>query len=185
MNTQGNEELITRWIDGDLNEEHSPELVQLLQEQPELRGMREAAVGVGQHLREHVADLPHKDFFTSQLIRRIERDETTVAPTEATTRSSWFGEIGRWLLPTAFAALTAGFFVGRSANDVPEKVVGNVQTLEVYTPGQGISAELVNSSRDQPAVIVLSGMAAIPDSVDIASLSKELDSTSRMAGLSL
>ena len=186
MNTQGNEELITRWIDGDLRGEELAQMEALLLKQPELRMLKDASDEVGAHLRNAAPTMPHGDFFTSQLIRRIERDETDLTAEPVLEKRSWLSDVGKWLLPTAFAALTAGFVVGKFSSNESVQGAQLTQAVEVYTPDSAVSAELVSKSDSAPTVIILSGLEAIPDSVEIVAYSATADESSpRLAGLTL
>jgi hypothetical protein len=124
---------------------------------------------------------PYPEFFNARISAAINRlgDE---APAAAAPESAAPPRLGRftiaWIMPAAAAAgMVLAFWLGsatggKRAADSPV----------VYVPEAGINAEWVTTPANQPGVIVLSGLQAIPDATDFTQtvylpLPREIDRT--------
>lgn len=161
-----NEEMLTRWLDDELSADERAEFEARLAGDDELRAEAEALTAMRAALVSTPAEeMPHGEFFNSQLLRRIEREDAAVAetPIQTGTPVKWWQ---RMLLPAAFAGMAACFFLGLMLAPA-DTGVPNALVATVYSPTGDVTAEVIQNSQG-PTVIVLDGLEAIPDSVEIA-----------------
>lgn len=175
MNKERLEELHTRALDGRLTPEDEKEYAAYLKEHPdELLGL-ESYKKLRADLRANIPveqEPPFPDFFNSHLRKMIEDSEQPPEPVEAA--ESWFGTFGSWLVPAAAAAILA-FFAGMQINQkviVPAPVAANDSANvlpAVYSPIATVSAQAVRDQGLGGAVIILEGLEALPDSLELVS----------------
>lgn len=125
---------------------------------------------------------PYPDFFNSRVLQAIREPAPAVA---MRARSfSWKS----WLMPVAACAgMALTFWVGTKTKITPEyDVAGAPRAIPVepvvYTPENGVDAEWFASKEASATVIVLKGVAAIPDDTDFSATvylpaEREIDST--------
>lgn len=169
MDNKRLEELYTRALDGCLTPEDERDFAVHLKEHPELLQEMEAFGEIRSRLKSHVpaeVEPPYPEFFNSHLermIREAEHASAQEAPSRS-ARSSWLG----WLLPAGAAAVLA-FFAGMQLGG-PEAVgPGPVAatTPVVYSPLTSVRPEAIVDRVTGGTVIILEGLEAIPDSVDL------------------
>lgn len=125
---------------------------------------------------------PYPDFFNTRILQSIREQSETPAPAKKSFR--W----NTWFMPfAACAGMALAFWVGTKSPRTPEYDVTGVPKAVivepvVYTPEKGVNAEWFASSHASATVIVLSGVAAIPDSTDFSEtvyvpMDREIDST--------
>jgi hypothetical protein len=125
---------------------------------------------------------PYPDFFNSRVLQAIREPAPAVA---LRARSfSWKS----WCMPmAACAGMALTFWAGTKATTTPEyDVAGAPKAIPVepvvYTPENGVDAEWFASKEASATVIVLKGVAAIPDDTDFSATvylpaEREIDST--------
>ena len=195
MNTNPDETTLALWLDDELTGEELAAVESWAQNHPdqlaaraqirEWRSMVASAVPATE-------EPPYPDFFNSRILQSIRETAPHEAaphqaPVVAKKPSFWKG----WFMPlAACAGMVLAFWTGTKAakpGDIVEYDVSNapraipVEQL-VYTPDMGVNAELFASSHASATVIVLSGVAAIPDSTDFFSTvenfgDRDIDST--------
>ncbi len=130
-----------------------------------------------------VEEPPYPDFFNSRVMQGIRDSE----PKTKAKRPSIFRH---WLMPlAACAGMVLAFWIGKESHH-PVAPVSNVagapRAISVdpmlYTPEKGVKAEWFASDTTLASVIVLNGVAAIPDSTDFSQtvylqLEREIDFT--------
>lgn len=156
-------ELLTKWLDGEITGSERAVVEEAFQADADFCAEAQSLQEMRGLLAEDSGDvLPHGDFFNSQLTRRIERE--SFAPVdEKPARQSW---LQRLILPIAFGGMAASFLFGMMA--APNAVVpaASSVTATVYSPAGNVTAEVIDSSQGS-TVIVLNGLDAIPDDIDL------------------
>jgi len=178
MKPSEQEELVHRWVDGDLDPAEETRIEGLLANDPHLRDEADSLNSLRESLRSEFPaeqEPPYPDFFNSQIQRLIVEDEqTTTAPTQspAETKSafSWFA------LPwgIAAAALAGVAFMGLSRPSADgtgslasAAAVGATVVSTTYTPMIGVTADTFFSDEADATVIRLAGLATLPSSIEI------------------
>lgn len=163
MKPTDNEELLARWLDGELNEVERAAFEARLAADPSLRAeaeaMKEISTALHQGFQRQV-EVPHADFFNSQIQQRIDelrRDEARAKPeTEALPAGlfGWFAK--KWLVAGAAAAclLLAVMQLGQSGNATV--------VLSTYAPNGGVLTNTFHSDAADATVLMLDGLAALP-----------------------
>ncbi len=186
MNTNPDETTLALWLDDELTGEDlaavevwaagHPDQLAARDEIRQWQTMISTAVPA-------VEEPPYPDFFNSRVLQGI-RDS---APKTVPKRPSVFRH---WLMPlAACAGMVLAFWIGKESHHPVApvyNVAGAPRAIPVdpllYTPEKGVKAEWFSSDRATAAVIVLNGVAAIPDSTDFSQtvylqLEREIDST--------
>lgn len=177
MNTNPDESTLALWLDDELTGEELAAVEAWASSQPEQLAAREEI----RQWRKTIAtaipaceEPPYADFFNSRVMQGI-REQTPVSSPEPqpVVRKS-FGW-NAWFMPlAACAGMTLAFFVGNRTAKTPEIDVtaGAPRAIPVepvlYTPEKGVKAEWIASNEASASVIVLNGVAAIPDSMDFS-----------------
>ena len=173
MNKERLEELHTRALDGCLTPEDEKEYAAYLKEHPDELSELESYKQLRADLRSQIPseqEPPYPDFFNSHLKKLIEESEQVAPPAE--TQKSWFETFGTWLIPAAAAAVLA-FFAGMQINQeivAPAAVASNnTDTIlpAVYSPIASVSAQAIRDQGLGGAVIILEGLEALPDSLEL------------------
>ncbi|MES2438296.1 MAG: hypothetical protein V4584_04495 [Verrucomicrobiota bacterium] len=186
MNTNPDEATLALWLDDELTGAELAAVEAWALGQPdqlaareEIRGWRKTMAGAIPASEEP----PYADFFNSRVMQAI-RDQ---APTMEPVRKKPFS-FTSWLMPlTACAGMVLAFWVGKKSHAVPEYDVSNAPRAipvdpVLYTPESGVDAEWFASTKAAATVIVLKGVAAIPDAMDFSETvslpsDREIDST--------
>lgn len=184
MNTNPDEATLALWLDDELTGGELAAVESWAGTQPDQLAAREEIRNWRSMISRAipaVEDPPYPDFFNSRIQQSI-RDS---APKISKKSFSW----NFWLMPVAACAgMVLAFWVGtKTGVTAPEYDVSNapkaipVQPL-VYTPEKGVEAEWFASPNASATVIVLNGVAAIPDSTDFSEtvyvpMDRESDST--------
>jgi hypothetical protein len=164
-----NEELMTRWIDGQLSPPEQEIVERALAEEPLLAREKDSAERLGGLLRQHLPaqlEPASPEFFTSRIMEEIQSVPTvpTMAPAEGRRSGlmSWLKM--PWFAPLASAAVVALLFLaanGRQSGEVP------LDVARVYTPDPHVVASSYYSEEAGATVIDLKGLAAVPDDREI------------------
>jgi hypothetical protein len=172
MNTNPDEVKLALWLDDELEGAELADFEQWIASQPEHTSAREES----RQWRRMVAgalpaaeEPPYPDFFNTRVAKAIHDLERTPAPA-AVPRRFWQG----WLMPVAACAgMAATFWMGAMVGQPPAAPVVQgadpVTAPIVYVPEKGVDAEWFSSNEASATVIVLEGVAAIPDSTDFFS----------------
>ena len=176
MNTNPDESTLALWLDDELTGEELAAVEAWASNQPEQLAAREEI----RQWRKTVAaaipaveEPPYADFFNSRVMQGI-REQTPVAvPQQPVTRKS-FGW-NTWFMPlAACAGMALAFFIGNRTAKAPEvDITANAPRVipvepGLYTPEKGVNAEWIAGNKAAASVIVLNGVAAIPDSMDFS-----------------
>lgn len=184
MNTTPDEELLALWVDDALDGPSASEVEAWASARPEWLERREQARQVTPWLKSGLAaaeEPPYAEFFNARIARELSRE---TAPAVSPAYES--GRFWRWFLPaTAVAGMMVCFWAGtRMAPSpmvsMPEPVPAPAAPAPyLYTPEKGVKAAYFASEPAEAMVIVLDGVAAIPDSFEIpdtASVTSEPES---------
>ena len=186
MNTNPDEVTLALWLDDELaGADHAAVEAWALTRPDQLAGREEirrwrATMATAIPASE---EPPYPDFFNSRVLQAIRE------PVPATKTPSFFWK--SWLMPVAACAgMALTFWAGTQATSPPEyDVAGAPKAIPVdpvlYTPENGVAAEWFASKSASATVIVLNGVAAIPDSTDFSQtvnvpVEREIDSTASL-----
>lgn len=197
------EELITKWMDGELEGRQLAEVEAYAAHHPELEEERAWLQSTRQGLREvFVADakVPHEEFFLSRIRHEIEMSGETEEPLKQSSSSDSVVGIAekkaarggggwrrRWLMPlgAAAAALVVGWVIGvqgpKDETAVLAKGKGTGGEGVVYAPSLAVNAELIDS--DSATIIVLDGLAELPATNNLVDAGLEGAKGNRVAWL--
>lgn len=156
------EERYTAWVDGALRDE---EKAAFEREHPELLNECDEVRALQGLLREQfrAPELSHPDFFNSELLRRIEREQAVASRSKG--KRSWLA-LPRWALAGFGSALVAIAMVltlaphGKSSRD--DYVA---QVLKAHTDAPGVKAT-VDAKKDV-TIIRLDGLEKLPPDKDL------------------
>lgn len=182
MNTTPDEVKLALWLDDELQGEEFAAFDVWASSQAEHMAAREEIRSYRARLQQVVPaaeSVPYPDFFNSRIARVIREERPAEAvPASARPKAFWTS----WFMPVAACAgMAAAFWVG-SLTQRPQGAMAQSSASEpyVYTPDNDIRASWFSS--DRASVIVLDGVAAIPDSTDFTVTAylpheREIDST--------
>lgn len=183
MNQERKEELIVKWVDDALTTAEQEEVAKLLEAEPEWRSFKEGHLEVRHQIQAAYptdADVPYGDFFSSRLQRAIAED--SVSPAEKSKPSLW-SQFLRWgAAPAMAAALAVAFLAGTQVQKPEVAAPEFVYHPEVYTPAGGVSASYA-SLENTGTVILLDGLEAIPESVDLIAKSSGVGAKAELVSL--
>jgi anti-sigma factor RsiW len=179
MKKEKTEELIVKWIDGQLDSNEERQLSALFQEDPdlekELQEMKALSESVSAEIPASV-EPPYGDFFNSQLMRKVDLEIESRTPARKVER--WW-ESFRWAwAPAGALALVLSFFAGhRVARPADAPIAqGQAETIRieslptVYFTGESLDAEVIADSNGEVSAIVVNGLSAIRDDIDVATV---------------
>ncbi len=186
MNMKPDEATLALWLDDELSGENlaaveawavtEPDQIAARDDIRHLRTMLIATIPASE-------EPPFPDFFNSRVLQAIceqpVRSEVVRKP-----RNSWYS----WLMPlVGCAGMAMAFWVGKNSQSPPEyNVAGAPKAIpvepDVYTPETGVEAKWYSSKDASATVIVLNGVAAIPDTTDFSAtaaiaVERDIDST--------
>jgi hypothetical protein len=186
MNMNPDEATLARWLDDELTGSELAIVEAWAADQPgqiaarsEIRQWRAtiaAAIPAA-------VEPPYPDFFNSRILQAIQADVS-----QATLSKKKPFPWGSWFMPlAACTGMALAFVIGKKSQTPPSYDVTNAPRAipvepMVYTPESGVNAEWFASSEATATVIVLSGVAAIPDTTDFSRTAsvpspREIDST--------
>ncbi len=162
------EELITRWIDGELDAAEQVEFDKLAAADPDFPERAKAAsAALGGALRSAMeADVepPYPDFFNSQIQKRI-REEVSVGGGARVSVWSWLSSPFTIGAAVAACAVIAMLLVSRGGEGT---FSSGSQVVSTYAPDPMV--EVLRAEFDAGAgatVILLTGLERIPDEIEI------------------
>lgn len=197
MNTTPADEILALWVEDEL---HGPELTQVeawAAARPEWLEHREDARRVKALLRPVLPaaeEPPYADFFNARIAREIASSQEPAAaarPAAAASRRfapAWL----TWFMPAAAAAgMALCFWAGAhsrtqeataATHPLQPPVAANAEPF-LYTPESGVKAAWYSPGASGSPVIVLDGVADIPDSFEIPDTAAVEEPPSTTAGL--
>ena len=186
MNTNPDEATLALWLDDELTGEELTAVESWAVTRPDQLAAREEVRkwrSLVARTLPAVEEPPYPEFFNTRVLQAI-RENPAHPPTKVKQPFSW----NSFLLPlAACAGMVLAFWIGKQSSKVPEfDVTGAPKPIPVepvlYTPENGVDAEWIASTHAAATVIVLNGVAAIPDSTDFSEtvyvpMDREIDST--------
>lgn len=164
MNMNPDKQSLLLWLDDELDAADQASIDAWASGQPEWLAKRDSARAWKQSLRASVPaaiEPPYPDFFQAKLERALrEQSPAPLLLDESPRSATWWKKA--WMPATVAAALVAGFFASEMRQETKP-----VQSLVIYTPEEGVKAEFFESSPAEGTVIVLNGVAAIPDDFEV------------------
>ena len=184
MNTTPDEDLLALWVEDELDATSQGAVDAWTATQPEWLERREVARQMKSFLRGSLPateEPPYAEFFNARIAREIQREAAEAAPAPAAAAVvtpvapmvSGPGKTWRWFLPaTAVAGMALCFWAGTRITPPSVTVAAPtplvpVPTPVLYTPEQDVKADYFASASADAMVIVLDGVAAIPDSFEV------------------
>lgn len=163
MNPNPDEQLLARWLDGEMDADERASFDARLKTDPALRAEAESLQSLRAAFQEgfpRIAEVPHADFFNSQIQQRIaelRRDEGKTAP--AAAGLSWFGLLRPWILGAAAASCALIALL-----QWPARTTGSASTLvlSTYAPNATVKANTFHSNDANATVLMLDGLDTIP-----------------------
>ena len=162
MNPTTDEENLVRWLDGEMDAAEQARYEARLEADPVLKAEAMEMKALTQTVRTHLpqpGDIPHADFFNSQIQREIlvlKATETKQAA-ESPSILSWLRM--PWLLAGA-AAIAAILSVTKVATEVH-----STEVVNVYTPNPAVT--VAASSVQGATVLLLEGLPEIPANLPV------------------
>lgn len=168
------EEKITQWIDGNLDEDQVREL---LSAHPELADLKKSAADTGNLLRQELPleeDLPYSDFFNHRIQQRLmEEDAETETSTVSLKEEAQYLPLftrSRLFAGVAFAVLAIGLIVHSVFG--PNTVNSGIHTeiVGTYTPNPKVIASSHFNADAGATIILLEGLEEIPSDMKISGI---------------
>lgn len=170
MNTNPDDIRLALWLDDELTGTDLSEMEAWAATRPEQLAAREELRSFRNMMAANLPtseEPPYPDFFLSRINQGIRDLQTAAMPAKPTAAVSFWKS---WLMPiAACAGMVLAFGIGKRSNEAAGAltVVPTVSPV-VYTPEEGVDAEWFVSTGAGANVIVLEGVAAIPDSTDFS-----------------
>ena len=170
MNTNPDETRLALWLDDELTGADLAEIEAWAATRPEQRAAREELRSFRKMMTAHLPaseEPPFPDFFLSRVNQGIRDLQAAEAPAKPAAAVPFWKS---WIMPmAACAGMLLAFGIGKRSSEAPDAltVVPSVSPV-VYTPEEGVDAEWFASTGAGANVIVLQGVAAIPDSTDFS-----------------
>jgi hypothetical protein len=165
MNSMPDEERLGRWLEDELSGAEREQVEAWVAEHPDWLAWRDETrtwkQTLGQVLPAEQAP-PAAEFFEAR-IRRMVREERAPGGRRPLRQDGARRWGGGWWLPAAAAGMALCFWAGMRVAPATDRG----STPMVYTPEQGVEAEVFESDGADAMVIVLDGVQAIPDSFEI------------------
>ena len=160
------EELITRWIDGELDQKEKIEFEKLYDARPDfynsLRAEANASKDLLKRSFEFEKEIPYGDFFNNQIRKKIQSDDF-----DSDSSSGFLFDVLAWLRSPFTWAATACFIAFILVS--PQSGVNGQDNIIVSTYSPDPSVSIVSAEFNEKAnatVIVLEGLEPVPDETD-------------------
>ena len=160
------EELLTRWIDGELNPEQEIEFKQLEELDPGFyASFKAGSEDVRELLRSEFnsdIEVPHGDFFNSQIGKRIRESYAKESEPSGVLSAAiiWIKSPFTWVAASAFSLL----FVVFLSNEKLDSTV-----VSTYSPDPSVSIVSAGFNEEAGATVIkLEGLERIPDDTDFS-----------------
>ena len=164
MNMNPDKQSLLLWLEDELDAAEQVSVDAWASGQSNWLAKRESARAWKQALRDVVPasiEPPYPEFFQAKLERALRVQSSVPRPVAESQRSAvWWTKA--WMPASVAAALVAGFFASEMRQETKP-----VQSLVIYTPEEGVKAEFFETSPAEGTVIVLNGVAAIPDDFEV------------------
>lgn len=168
MNLERQQEQLTRWIDGELAGDELREFENAVAADPQLAEAKAEAESLSRLLKADMPErhIPNPEFFNSQIQRRISEDAPPAKASAASAGGilSWFRS--PFTLASAAAVVLLGLFALSQASGDPA-TSEHTSVASTYTPDKAIAASHFYSDEADASVIMLDGLAALPDSTEL------------------
>ena len=170
MNTNPDETRLAQWLDDELTGTDLTEMDAWAATRPEQLAAREDLRSFRNMMATNLPasqEPPYPDFFLSRVNQGIRDLQSAEAPAKTAAAVSFWKS---WMMPiAACAGMVLAFGIGKRSSDAQGALtVVPAATPVVYTPEEGVDAEWFASTGARANVIVLEGVAAIPDSTDFS-----------------
>ena len=163
------EELITRWIDGELNGQDEADFKKLYDSNPDIfYSFKEDSGIYKQVFRDHYEsekEVPYGDFFNSQIKKKIlEENGSTSTP------SSFLSDMIQWIKsPFTWSAAALSFCLIVFFNIPSESGFSGGTIVSTYSPDASVSIVSAEFNEEANAtVIVLEGLEPVPNETDFS-----------------
>ncbi|MFZ9941760.1 MAG: hypothetical protein ACO3F7_06375 [Luteolibacter sp.] len=185
MNMPPDDATLALWLEDELDGEDFANVEAWAQSQPDQLAMRESARKWKAMINSGIPateEPPYADFFNARIARSIREQQFQQSPqAKSASVIPFWKKFTRPLAACAGMALT--FWLGIHSRSIPVvdeiaeiATVSEINQLAgagddlpamVYTPVNGVSAEYFDSDDAAATVVILEGVAAIPDTVDL------------------
>lgn len=171
MNTTPDDVMLALWLDDELEGDEFALVEAWVADKPDQLAAREET----RRWRKQVAALvpaseepPYPDFFNSRVRREI--SETAQVETVAHVRKVSWWRAAWWMPAAATAGMTLTFWLGIHVTQPQSTtpVAATPASPALYTPDVQVKADYFSSAKAGATVIVLDGVAAIPDDMDFS-----------------
>lgn len=205
MNMPPDEALLALWLEDELVGDEFAAVEAWAKTQPDQLAMREQARKWKAMVKSAIPaseEPPYADFFNARIARSIAQSQPKHESRQASEK--FIFPWRRLALPlAACAGMAFTFWLGIHSRKIP--VVESIAEMTaptamdsiadanadlpavVYTPQEGVRAECFDSDTASATVIILDGLAAIPDTTDLtrqtasSGAAREIDSTAQAA----
>ncbi len=166
---------ITRWIDGEIDDD---QVRDLLKANPELIELKKSASEGSQLLRQELPleeKIPYPDFFNHRIQQRLTEDSEAEMPLPAASLKEEsqflpFFTRSRLFAGLAFAALTIGLIVHSIIGPDPIGSSVHTEIVGTYTPNPRVIASSHYNSDAQAIIILLEGLEEIPAGIEVSGI---------------
>ena len=169
-----NQELLTRWIDGELTGQELRDFEAAVAADPQLAEAKAEAEHLRHLLRSDMpggSDIANPDLFNRQIQQRIAEEsapaKVAAAPETVVVSGnilSWF--LSPFTLASAAAVVLLGLFMLSQINGGGD-FAEHTSVTSTYTPDKDIAASHFYSDEADATVIMLDGLAALPDATEL------------------
>ena len=168
MKTPTDENQIVRWLDGEMDAAEraafESALVANSQLEAEVRSLRQLSDAIRGNIPAE-REVPHADFFNSQIQGRIAREEQVRADTAAEANAGWLAWLRMPWLTAAAAALIAlvSVSIWRTGGGS-----GASQVISSYAPNPEVQPRAFHSNDANATVLLLEGLPILPAEREVA-----------------
>jgi len=166
------EELLTRWIDGELSESEAVEFERTLASNPQLREERETANRIGDLVRsEFPASIepPFSELFNAQIQKRIEseRGEARIGESKIVRVPTGSWSKLPWLIAAAAVFMAALLVINKPESASQRGTVASSETTINYSPRDGVVVRTRFAPEADATVMTLEGLEELPSDHEI------------------
>lgn len=158
---------LIRWLDGEMTAAESAAFEERLKQNPVLakdaQELRALSTGIRAHLPATL-EVPHADFFNSQIQVRIAQLESDDARTKRLAHSAW-ASVFQWLRQpwlTAAGAVALAVLSFVMLRPGVEGSPSESSILSSYTPNSSVHARTFHDTEADATVLMLDGLDAVP-----------------------
>ncbi|HEY1051164.1 MAG TPA: hypothetical protein VGE39_15445 [Prosthecobacter sp.] len=158
---------LIRWLDGEMTAAESAAFEERLKQDPVLakdaQELRALSAGIRAHLPAAM-EVPHADFFNSQIQVRIAQLETEDARVKRLAPSAW-ASLFQWLRQpwlTAAGAVALAILSFVMLRPGVENATSESSILSSYTPNSSVHARTFHDTDADATVLMLDGLDAVP-----------------------